>query len=352
MKKILILCLGVFLLTSCEKPIPDPEPIPEETTGVFVLNNGNMGSNDASLVLYDPETKSVTSNVFQSKNGQKLGDLAQDMIVYGSKMYIAVYGSGVIFVTDKSGKLIKTIKEEGRSPRYFEAHNGNIFVTYYEGYLGKIDTTSLSVLNTVKVGDNPEQVKASNNKLYVANSGGMNFPVYGKTVSVVNPTTMSIIKTLDVVVNPAYLEVDSKGDVYLVSIGNYADVPSTLQKIDPQTDAVATMSDLPVSYISMGANDIMYFISSQYDASWNLIADYYTYDAITEKVIGKLITDGTEVSSPYSITADKISGNVYIGSSDYVSTGDMYVFTSAGVLVDKFDTAGLNPIGCCFVTNK
>lgn len=346
-----MICASI-LFVSCEKePNIDPE-VPEATTGVFVLNSGNFGSNDASLAQYNPDTKVVTYGVFQSVNGQKLGDTAQDMLIYGSKMYIAVYNSGVIFVTDRTGKILKEIKEEGRSPRYFTTYKGNVFVTYYEGYLAKIDTTSLSVMASVKVGDNPEQVKAANGKLYVANSGGMHYPNYGKTVSVVNPAVMAVTKTLSVVDNPANIEVDSKGDVYLVSLGNYADILGTLQKIDSQTDVVTTVSDLPVSFITMGLNDKIYFVSSQYDASWNLIADYYVYDALTETVTGKFITDGTSVSGPYSITADPVTGNVYLGTSDYVSTGDMYIFSANGVLINKFDTGGINPIGCYFVTNK
>ncbi|MDD2594210.1 MAG: hypothetical protein PHD11_00120 [Bacteroidales bacterium] len=354
MKKriLLFVVFACFIVVSCDKkPVPEPD-IPEVTVGAFVLNNGNFGSNDASLTFYNPDTKTPTYGVFQSLNGKKLGDTAQDMFIYGSKIYIAVFNSGVIFVTDRSGKLIGEIKAEKRSPRYFTAYNGNLYVTYYEGYLGKIDTTSLSLMSTVKVGDNPENVEVANGKLYVANSGGMNYPNYGKTVSVVNPSTMSVIKTLDVVDNPTYLAADSKGDVYLISIGNYNDVPSALQKIDTQSDVVATISNVQANWMSMGANDKLYIISSQYDANWNTVSEYYVYDAISESVIGKFITDGTAVEKAYSISADPVSGNVYIGTSDYKSNGDMYVFSAAGVKIDKFDTGGLNPIGVYFVTNK
>ena len=39
------------------------------------------------------------------KNGMGLGDTAQDMIVYGDKMYIAVYGESTIEVTDLKAKI-------------------------------------------------------------------------------------------------------------------------------------------------------------------------------------------------------------------------------------------------------
>ena len=37
-------------------------------------------------------------------------------------------------------------------------------------------------------------------------------------------------------------------------------------------------------------------------------------------------------------------GYVYVGCSNYKNNGDMYVFTPAGKLHDRFDSAGLNPL--------
>ncbi|MCF0177840.1 MAG: hypothetical protein HUJ90_04365, partial [Bacteroidales bacterium] len=42
-------------------------------------------------------------------------------------------------------------------------------------------------------------------------------------------------------------------------------------------------------------------------------------------------------------------GYIFVGESDYVSTGTMYVFTKDGKLYDKFDTGGLNPHGATFI---
>ena len=51
------------------------------------------------------------------------GDTAQDMIVYGDKMYIAVYGESTIEVTDLKAKSIKQVKTEGQ-PRYMVSEGG------------------------------------------------------------------------------------------------------------------------------------------------------------------------------------------------------------------------------------
>ena len=43
---------------------------------------------------------------------------------------------------------------------------------------------------------------------------------------------------IEVVTNPVNLLADSQGDVYLVSMGNYGDIPNTFQRIDSKTDEV------------------------------------------------------------------------------------------------------------------
>ena len=60
------------------------------------------------------------------------------------------------------------------------------------------------------------------------------------------------------------------------------------------------------------------------------------------KALGAFVTDGTSLPDAYSISA-ACDGYVYVGCSDYVNTGDVYVFTSEGKLHDKFDSQGLNP---------
>ena len=63
----------------------------------------------------------------------------------------------------------------------------------------------------------------------------------------------------------------------------------------------------------------------------------------TDKSLGKFVSDNTELPNAYSISATS-DGYVYVGCSDYMTTGDVYVFTADGKLHDKFDSQGLNPL--------
>ncbi|GAB6013018.1 DUF5074 domain-containing protein [Viscerimonas tarda] len=245
---------------------------------------------------------------------------------------------------DVSGNTNQGIPQ---SPRSLTAYNGKVYVSYFDGYLARIDTARLTVDAQVKVGRCPEYVRVANNKLYVANSGGLDFNNelgYDKTVSVIDPVSFTRIKDIEVALNPDKLAVDSKGNVYVISNGNYGDVQSALQKIDAATGEVKKLG-LSASYMTI-YNDKLYLIDSQYDENWNTINTFLVYDTKTESLItDSFVTDGTEVSNPYSISVNPSNGDVYIGSSDYVTDGDMYIFNQDGQLIKKFDTKGLNPIG-------
>jgi Uncharacterized conserved protein len=353
LKKILFMLtvclLSVSLFTACsddDDPTPVIPPVVEPSnTMAYVLNSGRMDFNNAGLSLLNVTESSIASaDIFSERNSRGLGDTGQDMVVYGSKIYVAVYGSGVIEVTDITGESIKQItSDEGMKPRGMVAHGGKVYVTLYEGYLARLDTASLVIEDKVKVGRNPEQVVVANNKLYVANSGGLDYntPIgYDNTVSVVDINSFEELKKIEVVINPCNMVTDNQGDVYVVSMGNYGDVPNTLQKINSYTDEVSTVEVANATEMA-STGDIIYMIYSQYDA--DQVITFYAYNAINETVITDSFTDTSVVSNPYKISADEETGRVYITASDYRTNGDVYEFDANGSLLQTYEL-GMNPV--------
>ncbi len=76
----------------------------------YVLNEGNWGGNEASLSRIDLATGSITNNVFSAANGRDLGDVAQDLVVYGTKAYVTVSFSNTVEIIKKSDNTATQIR--------------------------------------------------------------------------------------------------------------------------------------------------------------------------------------------------------------------------------------------------
>ena len=345
-----------FTLTSCES---DDQPVvvevPEQTEGVFVLNRGPQGSNSSALTYFDSESKTVVSDVFASLNGRKLGDSAEQLLVYGGKMYATVYGSYQIEVMDKNGKSLKTITSKNtdnsfHQPRCMASGNGKVYVTFFDGYVGIVDTTSLEVTKIAPVGLNPEQLTLANNKIYVAVSEGLNYPNTGTKVAVLDATTLAEITKIDVLMNPTEILSDSQGDVYVISMGDYGNtLNNTLQRIDKQTQKSTVLMEATTMTMK---NDTLYAIN----ALWGKpVTDYIKYDCKNESVITtNFLKDAITYpvgANPSCLAVDPVTGNIYIGVSDFKTNSDMHIFSPEGKLLHKFEV-GLEPKSIAFISNK
>ena len=307
----------------------------------YVLNSGDWKSNNSSLTKYDAVTGEVVQNCFELQNGRGLGNTANDIIVYGSKMYIAVAGESTIEITDLAAKSIKQIKCEAQ-PRYLASAGGKVYVTFYDGHVACVDTTALNVVKKVQVGRNPEQLAVVGNKLYVANSGGMDYNTslgYDKTVSIVDLNSFKEVKKLDVVLNPAVVVLAENG-VFVASYGNYADIPSTLQYINAADDAVSVVKECSNMTEICYNNGVLYGFYSQYDENWNATTTYLSYDVKTKDVDTPWIKE-KELPAPYKVSA--AGEYVCVTSSDYITDGDVYIYDADGMLVKK-NATGLNPV--------
>ena len=321
--------------------------------GFYILSAGKYGSNNGLLTFYDPETKTTTADIFNETNGRGLGDSPNDIIAYGTKMYIAVYNSGVIEVTDMKAKSIKQIKNSSEQlyPRALVADGGYVYASLYDGYVAKIDTTTLEIKAKIAVGRNPEQMAISKGKLYVANSGGMGYSSelgYDKTVSVIDLNSFTESKKITVVMNPVNMLTATNGEVYLISMGNYSTVPNTLQVIDPTTDTVSTVTTTNGTEFGNLGN-LIYMMYSQYDANWKQTISYITYDAATKAVKNtNFITDGTTLAHPYKVGTEPTNGYIFVTESDYKTNGTVHVFNAAGQ--QQFSVAaGINPLKVIYV---
>ena len=344
-KYILLAAFAALTLASCEN-VETPGPVPS-LKGFLILNNGKMGSNDASLALYNPETKDVAGDLFYNVNGRQLGDVGQDIVRNGNELYISVNCSQVVFVTDLELKVIGEIKaEEGEtrlSPRSLAVSDGKVYVTYSEGWLGEISRNNGYSVRLTAVGSYPEGLCIRDGRAYVANSGYG----YDNTVSVVDLDSFREIGKLEVNSNPQSLVADAAGKyLYVCSWDTYDPVTwdvttaSKLQRVSLSDGNVEDLDYTSLSKIVEGPDNQMYIACGQYSADWKITGSVHVYDMTSGKDKGLLFDEPVE--NYYSLSYN--GGYVFVGAGEYTAEGDMYIYDTAGRLVASTPSCGINPM--------
>lgn len=350
--------LIAVLTFSCTKD-PGPETPSKQDTlvraaGVYVLNEGLYNGNNSSLTRYTFSDSAVSAGIFMQQNGRGLGDTGSDLAVYGSKMYIVVNVSSQLEVVDAHSCVsLKQIPlfdgNQPRQPRKIAFYGAKAFLCNFDGSVAVIDTASLTVEKYIQAGPNPDGITQAGGKIWVSNSGGLNFPDYNNTLSVIDPVSLTVEKTVTVGINPYCLVPDRYGDLYLIARGNYADVKSRLQVIDVATGNVKfTFDDFEAINVSI-AGDTAYV----YNYDWATgISSIRMLDVKTETIIrDSFITDGTTLQTVYGIAADPVSGLVYIADAlNFTGTGKVFAFDRTGKRKFSFET-GINPAQFAFLND-
>jgi DNA-binding beta-propeller fold protein YncE len=336
--RVFILCF--FILSCKKKNIEKNEQFSSIAEGYLLLNEGLFNQNNASLTWYDVKTRNVTLDVFQTNNQRGLGDTGNDMIRYGNKIYIVVNVSSIIEVLDV--KTLKSVKQipmiagnKSKQPRNIIGYGSNVFVSCFDGYVDVIDTVSFQITKRIKAGNNPENLCLLNQKLLVANSGGLNPPKMDSTISIVDLNTLSEIKKITVGINPGNIIKGLNGNVYVISRGNYNDV-------EPRWKLVNIIS----GKIEKIFNENIIAMELYQDSLLLINTNNQSLSLFSMKKNSIKLNEFISLSgfvNPYNIQFLPKKNEICITDANgYVNQGFVSLFDSNGKLKEKFK-AGINP---------
>ena len=356
-----LLCLAVlFACREIELVVPteyellpgvpiDPDARP---AGMYLLNEANMGSNKSSIDYVDFRNAYYVRNIYAERNPEvvkELGDVGNDIQIYGNKLYAVINCSHKVEVMD-----VRTCKRIGQvdipNCRYIRFAKGKAYVSAYVGpvaidpnaQLGavyEVDTASLAVTRNVTVGYQPDELEVLGEYLYVANSGGYRAPDYDSTVSVVEIYGMKQIQKIPVGINLHRIRKDRYGKLWVTSRGDYNTIPSRLYVLDRKDKnskemVVKDTLDIPCSEMYI-QGDSLYF----YSVEWNKQTErntvtYGIIDVRTGQLVtDHFITDGTEqdIVIPYGICVHPTTGDIYVtDAKNYVSSGVLHCYDRHG----------------------
>ena len=364
-----VLLMGTAVMTSCSDDNDGPETyLQEYSTGAYVVNSGNMYSNiESSLTAIDYASSTATQNVFKAANGRTLGNTANDGIVYGNKIYLAVDQSNTIEVIDKTTK--KSIKQinttellgnaEGVEPRHISADGGKVYFTTYGGYVAAVDTTSFALQKKWQVGSYPEGLVIAHGNIYVANS---NYGKGGGNISCINLSNDNVeTKNIEGVNNPTSIYYAAgllyvlDNQYYDASYNAYGEnslrtvefAQGTSQKVaDGNYAACVTTGAATTARTSVEKVRPHFFV---------LNAPYGGTPSVSVFVAGITQPQPMTLSempvSPCGIFADPLNGHIFVlsyrlgdsGYADYNGNGYVVEYDSAGQKLHEYETG----VGSC-----
>ena len=358
-----IACLILAVVSSCREDfyiIPSQNqdtgvaPTRGNILGMYVLNEGNMGSNKASIDFLDLDENKPTvhylRNIYSERNPnvvKELGDVGNDIKIYGSKLWIVVNVSNKVEVaTADSCKRITQINIP--NCRYLAFKDGFAYVSSYVGpvkfdkdaplgMVYKVDTVDFKKKDSVVVGYQPEELCIVDNKLYVANSGGYRAPNYDNTLSEIDLTTFKEIRKIKVGLNPHHCQVDHYGQIWVTSRGNYNDVPSRIYRLYKgrnQLYEVIDSIDTPVSGLSIVGDSLYYYGTAWNNATATNNISYGLINVRTHKIIDTNLFSAPQlkaITMPYGIIVNPVERDFYLmDAKNYVSSGSLLHFKPDG----------------------
>lgn len=321
---IFIALVWLTVLASCHKDKVAPKvinPTVNPVGGIYVLNQGEFEIGKATLTYYNIASKTLVPDQYGVANGPHPDFYGNDIQVYGSKMYI-VGGYTIDIVDPKTSKLVKQVNFQGQHITFYK---GEALVTSYDSIVAVIDTATCSITKKISLGyiGYSGGIAVAQDKLYVANGS-----VVDNGVSVIDLTTLTVIKTILVIHGPSGVAADANGNVYVLSPfdddfqypdplppnypvfnfnGGITVIDSKTDKIifqsqEQQPRSIRFGSGIPLAIVG---DFVYFFIDDLKLMAFNTKTHLYT----------NFITDGTPLISPYSLTVNPATGEVFVGDA-------------------------------------
>lgn len=338
-----IFIIGALSFVSCVKDKPNDIMQPEinlsGSSKVFITNEGNFGTNNASVSLYDPGNGQVISDIYASQNSNAvLGDVCQSMNKINNRYYVVVNNSGKIVVVGTGDFKLQSVITGLPSPRFI------LPVTFGKAYVSNYSGNSISVidLNTnSKTGSIPcsgwtEQMAVVYNKAFVTNNNS-------DYTYVINTVNDQIIDSVNVGRFAGSIVIDKNSKIWILSGGDApANQTGKLSRINPVTLQIElslpfSLSDAPGKLCINAGKDTLYFLNK------NVYRMEITQTALPTN---PFVTNSSNTF--YGLAVSDKDYHIYVSDAiDYVQKSSIMVYAPDGSMKTTFK-AGINASGFYF----
>ena len=355
---VVLLTVAGGLLTSCsESPVDTVYFDFSENKGVYIVNEGNFMYGNSSLSFYNPTEKRVYNQVFMSRNGAPLGDVAQSMYLWNGKGYVVVNNSGKIYVIDSKTAEFKGSISGLSSPRYIHIFNAQkAYVTdLYARKISIFNPETFEITGGIAVNNSKsqfyqhstEQMISYKNQLFV------NCWSYDNKILIIDTDTDQLKDSIEVFKQPNSMVLDKNNKLWVMTDGGfdgsaYGYEQPGLLKIDAETKEIERtfrfpLGDHPIKLCINPDGDSIYYINKHV---WRM--------SVNDKRIPDqhfITSENTTIYGGfYSLAIDPTTNEIYVGDAiDHKQNGYVRRYNSSGKMLDEFKV-GISPGNFTFKT--
>ncbi|CAG5076287.1 YncE family protein [Parvicella tangerina] len=332
MNRFIYSILVALILFSCKKEEIGPQcpscesEVSATTTDVLIGCEGNFGWGNASITKYEPVSKVVSQQVFQSINGFSLGDVLQSFCIYQDKLYLIINNSGKVEVIDTASYTHVGAITGLNSPRFMVTHGTRGYISdLYSNGISIVDLGANQVVDTIPVGRWSEHLLIDNNMLYIA-CPDTNW------VLKYDLTTEGYVDTMVIGKSPGKIVKVNNGNLWMLCSGGYQEEIPTLHEYD------GTTISKTLSFGSITDNPSMLTYDSIHDRLFYLNDGLFTLELTSSSLPSIPVINSTNATF-YGLGIDPNNRDIYITDAvDYVQSGRVLRFDSLYHPVDTFST--------------
>ena len=302
---------------------------------VVVLNEGRYDYTNSVQIIpvsvgsYDPQqgSYSETAIIPYARFGNDV-KIENELIYVSADSFLLKYDANTFALLDL--EIVHGIRRIALWNDQILLTRGEYGVTF-DHFVEVRDKNTFDLLYVLEPADGVEYtceaVEVLNGKAYIAMNNGFEFPNYTNKVVVVDLESQTFESTIDLGpdgYNPEHITV-SDGSVYVFNNKDYTG--SSISRIDPVGSSLMVTNNVAYNSgcgTSTAAAGKIYYMEYSVD-------QLARYDLATEQILDTL-DNGL---SAYGVLGDAINYIMYVSTTDFTSTGTLYVIENDGDIISS-----------------
>jgi len=338
-----ILIFNLFWIAACTRLNDVSEPYFNgflNSGGVFILNEGNFMSGNGSISFYSTDSMKIYNEIFRKTNGRPLGDVPNSMGIMDDKAFIVVNNSGKIEVTHCCTMKSVAVIPGLISPRHI------LFINKNKAYVSSLYSTKLLVINPTdySIVKHIELRRTSESMVFCRGKAYVSCWVGGDELMVIDTSDDTVIDSIKVGHEPESMVIDRNGNLWVLCSGSYTG------DFYPELILINTVTDRIEKKFQFGSK-LMYPTCLKIDGEGDTL--YYIEKSIRKMSIfsDKLPVEpfiGSANRNFYKIHIEPGSGRIFATNAvDYQQRGFLLIFNRNGTVADSV-RAGIIPGFMCY----